>query len=447
MSGQKLAIPAVSTVSSAPAAAVSSILPVVGGVILLVGVVAVTASLMNRISRKWEEEERQAKLRMQEDERRREKVREEEQLREQQQKALQQARERIAEAARLMARWQAPEPFSSPTPRSPVAPAGSATINRSPVRSNQRIMDKDEIRRRLADISAALQTLPREFTSQRAPVYANMKDYHDRLTNRLNTQNPPSFQELDSFRETVARTLHSALTELEAQKQKEMAWRLRANTLMDSIVLALHMASEPLLRERLFAQHEALLKLMAAETANPLDLELVENAFKKLAMEVLNASARAAAGEEAAVRLTAHLTGLGYSFAEPFALSPGSRMQRALLYIPGGEMLRAAIHPDNKLSFQVLRRVDNEQEPATLEDLQRYRRQELRWSRDFQELIRLMREDGFSYDTALAEFAAEKDIAVVVRESAEDIEHAVSVGEEEAERFSAPPLRRRGDNV
>jgi hypothetical protein len=123
---------------------------------------------------------------------------------------------------------------------------------------------------------------------------------------------------------------------------------------------------------------------------------------------------------------------MGYQTARHFERPDRPEISDAVLTIPGGEMLHAAIRPDGQMAFNVV----PENLPATEEDMSRYRAQEDKWCNDFRELLRRLTQDGFSFQVEMERTVPEEAIHIV------DLVTADELASEEETYRQEPRLRR-----
>jgi len=296
-----------------------------------------------------------------------------------------------------------------------------------------------QVRSQLEVISKILMDLPDCFTEAASSPYKRLLKQRDILKKKSGSDIPPTIEEIDAFRETVLGTLKTYMKELEMKRQTGIRLKQKAETLFDEIMVYLELAVEEKHINDLNKIKTWLLEMVDADQLRWGQVELVEKKFAVVKGEVDLQVTRAAITETAADSLNRNLQEMGYKPFEPFAETAQGRMRTGTMRIPGGEFLRIAIHHDNKLSFQVTHAASTNDTPISELELQFFREQEKKWCRDFQELIRCLTAEGFSYTIGLERLIPDNSIPLVVFESARDIDPEE---EEDMDRFNYEPKRR-----
>jgi hypothetical protein len=127
---------------------------------------------------------------------------------------------------------------------------------------------------------------------------------------------------------------------------------------------------------------------------------------------------------------------MGYETIEDFDFS-NAAMAGASLRIPGGEIVRAALHRNRQLAFEVLheRPTDTANVPLSSAELKHLARQEKRWCHDAHELFRRLVKEGYTYKVSFEHELQQESVKVVVVETAEDILNAQSESEAPERRY------------
>jgi len=218
------------------------------------------------------------------------------------------------------------------------------------------------------------------------------------------------------------------------------------------VLLWTHLASETKHIDELDALKHDLLKLLYSKKSSIGRLELRKKKFQEIKSEiefkVNNLVFRSALAES----LTQHLVNMGYEPLENFSSDSDQPMFQAALRIPGGERVRVAIQRNNAIAFQVLHETDVQGGVMSKEQFDFFRQQEKKWCQDFQDLIRRLVKEGFSFNIMLERLVPDASIQVVALETAEEIlleegeeEEMGSVRKEKSKRrtLHGPPAKRR----
>ena len=207
----------------------------------------------------------------------------------------------------------------------------------------------------------------------------------------------------------------------------------RADSLLDEVAAGLELTGEKKHRAELASIQDSLLKLMEARTLDYGDLDLLEKRSGAIKAEIENEVQRRAYRRALADSLTENLQAMGYEVLEAFSVDRETTAPRAMLAMPGGGRLKAALHPDGRLAFDLL----PDKLRLTSAERDRFRAQEEKWCSDFQALLRRLIKDGFNFQVELEKPTSEEALAVV------DVLAGDELAEDEEEQFYEDPKARR----
>jgi len=181
--------------------------------------------------------------------------------------------------------------------------------------------------------------------------------------------------------------------------------------------MAVHEVELDILRGRLRT-------LCAAEEPDAEELGVLERRLETLRGEIDRDTIAAAQRRGVAEAVTRILAEMGYEPLDDFAFERDTPMAVASMRIPGGEIVRAALHRQRKLAFEVVHERStgaNTEDPLTSAERIHLRRQEQKWCADMREMFRRLMEEGFQYNVAFEQDLKDEAVKVVVVESPGDI--------------------------
>jgi hypothetical protein len=278
------------------------------------------------------------------------------------------------------------------------------------------------VRSQMERINKILENLPDEFTKTENSPYIKLVKHKHNIENKLDSGTSFTIEEINTFKEMIFRTLTSYINDLDMERQTGIQLRKKAEILFDEILISMEMAVEKNHMEELNTIKCKLLEIIGSNNLRCSQLELLEKKFAGIKGEIDLMVIRTAIGETAADSVTKNLLDMGYEPQEYFTRKAGGRMMTAMMRIPGGEFVRVAIHKNNQLSFQVTHAARPGDTSMSEEELIFFRQQEKRWCRDFQELVRRLTREGFSYSIGLDRLIPNDSIPIVIFESADDID-------------------------
>lgn len=291
----------------------------------------------------------------------------------------------------------------------------------------------------VTQITSVMESLPEAFQKSSTSPFARLLKQWFRLKKAVESNRPPSMEELFTFRQTVQATLNAYCksVELEAKQRKDLCARL--DGLLSEVLLCRELSSDPKSIESLESLKMQITAIADTGIPKPGHVEFIEKRFveiKRVVEAQLSQYAFRAALAESIVR---NLHDLGYNTVKEFVHPATSDFSQADMAIPGGERLMIAIHRDNSLAFEVIHESFDPAESMTAEDIALFRQQEKLWcSHHLPEIMRRMTAEGFTYRIDLEQLAMESSIPVVRVDTAEEL----LAEEEEMTRFQDDDERR-----
>ncbi|MCP4149669.1 MAG: hypothetical protein GY757_18125 [bacterium] len=311
-------------------------------------------------------------------------------------------------------------------------------------------------RAQLCELSKILEAIPESFSRAESSPYKRLIKQSERLNRELESNSPPALEEIDSFKEMILRTIKTYTKELELKRKSTDQLKQKAGILFNEIMIYSQLAVENTHSSELKNIKIRLLDVVNSESFPLGQLEHIEKILTKIKTEIDIQMIQSAVGETVAGSITANLEDMGYTTRQHFSKKKGSGLMRALLQIPGGELLHIAIHPNNQLAFQVTHESRDGETMLEEEDRRSFRRQEQQWCNDFHELIRRLTAEGFSYSMGLERLHPDDSIPTEQFESTARFESAAEIksaadndsGEyrEDLSRFRHEPKRREYDD-
>ncbi|OQX17690.1 MAG: hypothetical protein BWK76_09905 [Desulfobulbaceae bacterium A2] len=326
-------------------------------------------------------------------------------------------------------------------PRGEVAVAAPAARSRwttsRPQRDRQAVAA--EVVRQLDGLDAFLAELPREFRQEGHSPYLRLMELVASYRQRLGRGEIPLPEEVLGCQETIARTCAEYLGGQQRRAQRRESQRQRLHDLLADALYSFHLDRHAARKTELSGLRDALMRLVAADEPEAAQVELIERRLRVLRAELENDVASRALRQTLAVRVGHHLTTMGYGEVSGFGAMEGQGMARAVMTIPGGELLDIAIQPNNQLAFRVRR-----DEGAVHRVSGSFRAQEGRWCQDLARLVASLGEDGFGYEVKL-ERPVPESVAQVRVTTPEEIlaeDERLLEEEEELARQSQQPTGR-----
>jgi hypothetical protein len=293
----------------------------------------------------------------------------------------------------------------------------------------------------LKETSIIMEGLPPEFKEDQASPYQRLEKHRARLVASSQSKKPPILEELLSFKETISRTLQSYLHSMEATARRREELSLAMDTLLSDLLVCHELTTDPEFLTGLDSVRSQIFSLATSGNVKPGHLELLQKKFTETKQAIEYQNTNSAYRLSLAKSLTRNLNEMGYETLEPFEGPDEHAMSQTTMSIPGGERVCIAIQPDNRLSFEVAHESDSDKGSLDEEDLAFFRQQETKWCQDFQELIRRMTREGFSYQVKLERVVPGDSIPVVVVETADEI-ISEEEREEEAMNYYDDPTKR-----
>lgn len=307
----------------------------------------------------------------------------------------------------------------------------------------QSVISDQSIISMLHDISKILESLPREFTNSQSSPYPRLVKQLEKLKLRFSSGKRPETEEIESFKETIARTLDSYMNTIymERKMQNELAQRLESN--LSELLICLNLTSDIKHIDELNSIKANIIKIMNSRNITGGKIELLEKHFRKIKSDIEFNITNTAFRSSLAESMTRNLKDMGYNSIDAFPQDAEKKMLQAAFRMPGGENVRVAIQPNNKISFQVCHESKSKDKIMTEEETAYFKEQEKKWCKDLQELIRRMTVEGFSYNISMERLISETAIPIVVVETVDEIlTQDEEEEEEDMDRFYDEPERR-----
>lgn len=309
--------------------------------------------------------------------------------------------------------------------------------------SGRGFLDLDQTRAARPDTSAQvrelgelLETLPEGFKEDAEWPFERFLADWKRYSAEAADRRFPSTEELAAFRDSVVRTLNRYLTELEHRTRAEKELFEAAAALLEEVLYQEALAERESYREELTSIRNSLTAEAEARRLDRGDLDLWGRRVESLKTEIEHDNNLRAYRHSLAESVTRHLGDMGYGEVEPFTRPDSLDGTNAVLGLPGGGLLHAAVLGDGRMAFELF---PDSLEGMTPRKMEEFRRQEAKWCDDFHELIRRLTADGFSFEIQLEREKPSEAIGVVQVETAADLAEE----EEEEARYRDEPRARR----
>jgi hypothetical protein len=311
----------------------------------------------------------------------------------------------------------------------------------------QRLAPKDAAAL-LDELGKMFQTAPAAFRTAAGDPWGMLERQRLTMAGRAVGGEGVEAGDIAGLREAYHRTLAAFAASVRARRDWQEAMRRRIEAALDTVLfaehviyrfdaeMAVHAAELETLRGRLTA-------LCTAAEASGEELGLIERRLETLRGEIDRDTISAAQRRGVAEAVTRILGEMGYESIDDFAFERDTPMALASMRIPGGEIVRAALHRKRQLAFEVVHERPfgaGAEDPLTTPERIHLQRQEQKWCVDAREMFRRLLEEGFQYRVAFEKELKADQVKVVVVESAGDV---LGI---EAEMDAEVPQQRRMDN-
>lgn len=292
------------------------------------------------------------------------------------------------------------------------------TASEAPVGAEDRAENQGFVPEGRADMSAMLRSvlrrIPPELGAAAAAPLQRLQRQARELDQRLISPSPLLQETLQSFRVTVQRTVEQVLENLERESAARRRLLERVEAMLGEAIAYRNLARERASGKELSQLQEHLFRLLTAGEAAAAGVELLEGQLQRLKAQVDAELEQDAIQAVLRGRVRRHLADLGYRLC---AVAGEPDMWE----IPGGERVRVALQPGNRLAFQLVHeRPVASDRPLSGQELAFLREQERRWCGDLHGLLRKLQEDGFEFQVQLERETPEEAIPVVVVEDVDD---------------------------
>jgi len=301
-------------------------------------------------------------------------------------------------------------------------------------------LSKEEVRSVLDELAQIVDAFPEMLRQAAGSPFPILDKQSKRLVKRFEGGEDLDPSELATFRELLAQTLHSFGEDVRAKQDKKKTIRTRMESIVDAVLLCGELAG-PKEQANLDSLRRQVEALLAAPDLKEGQLDVLERRLNTIKAAVNARVSHLAHRSALCESMTRNLTQMGYRTVAPFPEDVEADTVETVLRVPGGERVRVALLDNNQVAFQVLheRSLDEAKSPSlSPEELDRLRRQEERWCRDFRELLRRVIAEGFSYQISLEKAIPEDSVKVVIVETPDEI----LAREEEESRFTETEDRR-----
>ena len=298
----------------------------------------------------------------------------------------------------------------------------------------------------LAEFAAMLEEAPAAFREAEGDPCGRLDRQRAALAARMQAGEPPDGADLEGLRQAYRDTLAAFLAATRARTEWRRTLAARIETALDTILFAeqvtVRFAAELAdYTAELGALRARLTRLCGDDEPDAETLGMVERRLETLRGEIDYESMRAAQRRSVAEAVTRILGEMGYEQMEDFAFEQGKSMAVATMRIPGGEIVRAALHNNRQLAFEVVHERPEGADaaaPLTVSERLHLVRQEKKWCSDVHELFRRMVAEGLQYRVSFEHDLKEENVKVVVVETAADIlrdEEEAQARDEEGKKY------------
>lgn len=288
----------------------------------------------------------------------------------------------------------------------------------------------------LNDIAQILISMPSEFINASDSPYQHLLKQEARLRKKAGL----GIKEVESFKETIVRTLKSYMNSIELMGGQRTVFSQKVEAMLNDVLVCLHLTAEEKHISELNTIKANLLNIMNSKTILAGQVELLEKRFKGVKSEIEFKLTNTAFRSSLTESMTRNLTDMGYELIEEFPEDVAKPMLQAAMRIPGGERVRIAIQSNNKMSFQVCHESGKKESAMSEDELLYFRQQEKKWCQDLKELIRRLTAEGYAYKISLERLIPDMTIPIAVVETVDEI---LSQDEDEdMEKFDHEDRRR-----
>ncbi len=222
----------------------------------------------------------------------------------------------------------------------------------------------------------------------------------------------------DETRRAFRATLQETAARILEQQEQETAARgrllERVEAVLERAIAGRRLATDPGLTEQFAELQDHLLRLLTTGEVHAAGVELLEEQSADLISRVERDLEKAGIAAVLRERVQHHLQALGYR-------RHSDSGEPDVWQIPGGEQVRVALQPGNRLAFQLVHeRTLPSELPLSATELDFVRAQELRWCTDLHGMLRRLQEDGFEFQIQMERETPQQSIPVVVVEDVDE---------------------------
>ena len=281
----------------------------------------------------------------------------------------------------------------------------------------------------LAEFATLLAEAPAAFRAAEGDPCGRLEQQRAALAARLAAGEPPDAADIDGLRAAYRDTLAAFLAATRARHEWRETLKTRIEAALDTVLFAEQVAlrfSAELVQytAELGTLRARLVKLCTVDEPDVEELGTIERRLETLRGEIDRNVITAAQRRGVAEAVTRILGEMGYEAVDDFAFEEGNSMAVASMRIPGGEIVRAALHQNRQLAFEVVHERPEGADanaPLSITEHIHLARQEKKWCTDVHELFRRMVAEGLEYRVSFEHDLKEDNVKVVVVETAADI--------------------------
>lgn len=294
--------------------------------------------------------------------------------------------------------------------------------------------EPEEVAAAVQTIATVLDSVPPDLIAEAAIVVPRLARQRDQILARRQAGGKVTWEEAENFRTLVQNTLnharetHTAHVRTQAEALARLEVIVREAFELRELARGAH-------RESLDSICGQLSVLCNSDDLKLGQLDLVEKHLLTLKTEVTNTMLKQAYRTSLGQSIERHLQDMGYEKLVGFPDDMPTEMATTSLRIPGGDVVRLAIHPNAQMAGELVHESLSGKTELTSEDLQFVREQEKRWCTDFKELVRRLIADGFQYKVTFEQEIPAFSVKVVVVESGAELARKLAEDEEEEQRL------------
>ena len=300
----------------------------------------------------------------------------------------------------------------------------------------------------LHELGEMFQTAPAAFRTAAGDPWGLLERQRQAMAGRLASGDRVEAEDAAGLREAYQRTLAAFVAAARARRDWQAALHARLEAALDTVLFAEHVISRfdaemAVHAVELETLRGRLTTLCMAAEVNAGELGMIERRLETLRGEIDRDTIVAAQRRGAAEAVARILVEMGYEPIDDFAFERDTPMAVASLRIPGGEIVRAALHRNRRIAFEVVHERPagaGTDGPLTSSEQVHLRRQEQKWCADMREMFRRLVEEGFPYRVVFEQELKQEMVKIVV------VESACEIADGESGMDADRPQQRQMDN-